>query len=552
MKTTMKKILATILTLCILCSLFPAVYAAAENSGLTPEELEVLKITNQEREKEGLAPLTSLPELQKATDTRAVEIEELFSHTRPDGTTCYTVLDEVTLPGYRTAGENISAGYVDPAAAMTGWMNSSGHRANILKSAYVHVGIGHYYQSDSVYRNHWVQLFFTAWSCSYTSMTLSLYEDKTFPMGTPVGDLGIVACLQCKSCGSSYLPVLDSYCTGYDPNVAGVQTVTVSCLGQTATIDVVVEAPTVDEGITIFHTLDLASDITMNYTVKEGQLAGYDSFYMECILPTYEGNVQTGSKTVTLNPRLKDGYYYFTLKELTAVHMNDEVQATIYLQKGNGYYVSPTDHYSIATYAYNQFGKTGATETLKKLGADLLVYGAAAQTFKGYRTDSLADAALTEEQKAYCTDLSTVSFGNTNTVLNDVENPAITWEGKALNLESRVALKFIFNVDNYTGVPEKLTLRIFYRNQDGVYCTNFILGAKDYGKNGWYVFTFDGLLASELRSELSVCIMDGETQLSPTLLYSADTYGSSRTGNLLTLCKALFAYSDSAKAFFVG
>ena len=551
MMKTMKKVLAFILTLCMLCSLLPAVYAA-ENSGLTKEELEVLKIANQEREKQGLNPLTSLPELQKATDIRGVELVELFSHTRPNGEACYSVFKEVTLPGYRTAGENIAAGQANPTAAMTSWMNSSGHKANILNGNFIHVGIGHHYESNSTYRNHWVQLFFSAFGCGYTSMSLSLVEERTFPVGTPVGDLGIVACLQCKACGSSYLPVLDSYCSGYDPNKAGVQTVTVSCLGQTATIDITIEAPTVDTGIKLYHNLELASDISMNYMVMEKQLEGYDSYYLECVLPIYEGNTFAGTRTVTLEPVLREGYYYFTLEELTAVHMADEVVATLKLQKGNQFFVSPTDRYSIATYAYNQFGKAAATDTLRKLCADLLVYGASAQIFKEYRTDHLADSILTVEQAAFKTDLDTVSFGTVNTVLNDVENPAITWAGKSLNLGSRISLKFIFDASGYTGDPGNLTLRISYRNQDGVYCTAFHHGAQSYGVDNLYYFEFDGLLASELRNPLSVCVMSGATKLSPTLNYCADTYGADRTGSLYTLCKALLAYSDAAKAFFVG
>lgn len=550
MKKSLKKILAFILTLCMICSLFPVAYAEASDSGMTKEELEVLKIVNQEREKEGLAPLTSLPELQKATDIRAQELVELFSHTRPNGNACYTVFKEVTLPSYKTAGENIAAGQSSPEGVMNSWMNSSGHKANILKGTFVHVGVGHYYQKDTTYRNHWVQMFFAAFGCAYTSMTLSLLEDKAVPLGTAAEDLGIVACLECKACGKSYLPALESYCTGYDPNKSGVQTVTVSCLGQTATIDVTVEAPEVDTSINIYHSLELTSDITMNFVVEEARLADYDNFYLECILPVYEGNTLVSTKTVVPEPTLKNGYYYFALKELTAVQMADVVEATLHLQKDGSFFVSPTDHYSISTYAYNQFDNAKATDALKKVCADLLVYGSSAQIFKSYRTDCLADLRMTEEDRAYCTDLGTVTFGTTNTDLKDVPDAPLTWKGKTLNLESRVSLKFVFDATDYTGDPRSLTLRVVFKNQDGVHCTHFISGAKEYGQGNLYYYEFNGLLASELRTPLSLSIMNGATVLSSTLTYSADAYGNGRTGNLLTLCKALFAYSDSAKAFF--
>jgi hypothetical protein len=67
---------------------------------------------------------------------------------------------------------------------------------------------------------------------------------------------------------------------------------------------------------------------------------------------------------------------------------------------------------------------------------------------------------------------------------------------------------------------------------------------------GYYVFRYYDLLASELRRVMKVQIFDGDTPLSCTMTYSADTYGNNKTGALGDLCKALFAYSDSAKAFF--
>ncbi|MBR6825279.1 MAG: hypothetical protein IKM59_01895, partial [Oscillospiraceae bacterium] len=67
-----------------------------------------------------------------------------------------------------------------------------------------------------------------------------------------------------------------------------------------------------------------------------------------------------------------------------------------------------------------------------------------------------------------------------------------------------------------------------------------------------YAFTVDTLLAAELRSVVSVQIYNGDTPVSCTLQYSADTYGKGKAGKLLELCKALFAYSDSAKAYFAN
>ena len=158
---------------------------------------------------------------------------------------------------------------------------------------------------------------------------------------------------------------------------------------------------------------------------------------------------------------------------------------------------------------------------------------------------------MTDSHKAYLSDIETVTFGNTNRVLNDLPNAPITWAGKSLNLESKVALKFVFNMGSYTGELSDLSLRISYTDAYGNEKTETLAEPAPYGQGtGAYVFTLDTLLAAELRTVVSVQIYNGDTPLSATLQYSPDTYGNNKTGTLLELCKALFAYSDSAKAYF--
>ena len=197
--------------------------------------------------------------------------------------------------------------------------------------------------------------------------------------------------------------------------------------------------------------------------------------------------------------------------------------------------------------------KATASATLKTLCADLLRYGAKAQTFKSYRLDSLADAKMTEDHKAFLSDIETVTFGNTNTVLNDLQGATVTWAGKALDLASKVTLKFIFSPANYNGNPENLNLHLTYADISGETKTAILEGAELYNvERGFYAFSFDGLLAAELRSVVSAQVYEVDTPVSCTLQYSADTYGKNKTGPLGDLCKALFAYSDSAKKYFVN
>jgi len=96
-----------------------------------------------------------------------------------------------------------------------------------------------------------------------------------------------------------------------------------------------------------------------------------------------------------------------------------------------------------------------------------------------------------------------------------------------------------------------LSLRISYTDAYGNEKTATLSGPEAYGQGtGAYVFSVDSLLAAELRAVISAQIYAGDKPVSCTLQYSADTYGNNKTGTLLDLCKALFAYADSAKVYF--
>lgn len=115
----------------------------------------VVELVNEERAKEGLTPLTLDTKVTAAAQVRAKEIVTSFSHTRPNGSSFSTALKEQNI-SYRRAGENIAWGQKSPEVVVNAWMNSSGHRANIMNSGYTSIGVG-YYQHNGV--NYWCQLF---------------------------------------------------------------------------------------------------------------------------------------------------------------------------------------------------------------------------------------------------------------------------------------------------------------------------------------------------------------------------------------------------------
>ena len=116
---------------------------------------QVVALVNKERAKVNLPALTMSEDLNNAAQIRAVETTKSFSHTRPNGSSFATVLSENNI-SYRGAGENIAWGQKTPEEVVNAWMNSSGHRANILNKNYTSIGVGYYLNGTTPY---WAQLF---------------------------------------------------------------------------------------------------------------------------------------------------------------------------------------------------------------------------------------------------------------------------------------------------------------------------------------------------------------------------------------------------------
>lgn len=125
------------------------------SSSVTNYESEVLRLVNVERAKNGLKPLTMNWELSRVARYKSQDMHDkgYFSHTSPTYGSPFDMMTKFGI-SYRTAGENIAMGYSTPQAVVTGWMNSPGHRANILKSSFTQIGVG-YVASG----NYWTQMF---------------------------------------------------------------------------------------------------------------------------------------------------------------------------------------------------------------------------------------------------------------------------------------------------------------------------------------------------------------------------------------------------------
>ena len=132
--------------------------AVASSSEYRDKIERIVELVNEERAKDGVAPVTLNETLTDAAMLRAEEITEQFSHTRPDNTSCFTVLKDYNI-GYYACAENIAAGNSTADATMNQWVNSSGHYNNLMNATYTEIGVGVVYAPDSEYGYYWVQLF---------------------------------------------------------------------------------------------------------------------------------------------------------------------------------------------------------------------------------------------------------------------------------------------------------------------------------------------------------------------------------------------------------
>ena len=161
MNNELKRVFSIIVIVAIIFSISLSPIASLETNAagevqMTDMAWDVLNIVNQERANNGLQPLTMDKGFLEAAQIRGVEIVTSFSHTRPDGSSCFTIFPTLNQT---SRGENIAAGQRSASAVMNSWMNSPGHRANILDGSFNAIGIACVYVPNSTYGYYWVQCF---------------------------------------------------------------------------------------------------------------------------------------------------------------------------------------------------------------------------------------------------------------------------------------------------------------------------------------------------------------------------------------------------------
>ena len=275
-----KKCTAILLALVLVVSLAPAVSVQAASAEsytkyFSEEEWNVLKRVNNERLSYGVEPLTGFASLQEVAGIRAQELVERYDHTRPNNTMYTTAYEEAGV-GDGDMGENRARGPLYTAeAAMKTWMNSSGHRSNILSERFTSVGLGYWFQADSEYRHHWTQNFL-GYPNEFTDCTLVMPRGRIFPEGTPFDEMDIHLVLENAADGRvHYLPLTEEMISGFTGE-KGTATVEYDALGFSGSLEVTL--------VTAFEDVK-ASD-----------------FYYDPVLWALDRNITSGTSATKFSP----------------------------------------------------------------------------------------------------------------------------------------------------------------------------------------------------------------------------------------------------------
>ena len=365
-------------------------------------------------------------------------------------------------------------------------------------------------------------------------------------------------------------------------NTVIVEQTTIPANGHTEVVDAAVEPTLVKTGLTegkhcsvcdailvpqqtldmlpieVRHNCVFASDLAMLYAVPQTDLAGCTDISLTVERTRYDGNTAVDTEKKTLLPTTVtiDGaaYYRFDYAAVGAAEMGDTLAATLHFVLDGEACSREVDTYSLAQYAAERLGAS-ASAAYRTLMADFLRYGAATQTYLGYRTDALVDADLGAAETAL-TDRAYAPLAVTAAAGGDGgAYPAAITE-LSFGFGDRVTLRVAIDLDKGSDLSG-VSLRIRYTERCGSVVTRYVSGADFvYSETaGGYTACFDGLRASEFRTVLTLTLMQDGAPISAAVQYSLDDYAASciadgRDGALVNLIEKTLLYADSAKNYF--
>lgn len=281
-------------------------------------------------------------------------------------------------------------------------------------------------------------------------------------------------------------------------------------------------------------TLTINDNLAVDYKVKIENVADYSNLYVKFVFKDKEYIV----KKYTTN----DTNYTFKFDDIAPNLMTETIYATLYGTKDGVEYASAQTEYSVAQYCYNMLDKCSDDKyaEFRTLLVDLLNYGTQSQTYSNVNTNNLANASLTDTQKAWGTqtdpELETVQ----NLSYETIENPTVAWKGGTLMLNDSISMRFTIE----TADIENLSVKISALGN--TYTVNKF---ESIGNNRYYVY-FNVLNASQMSEEVYLTVYGGDTAVSNTLRYSIESYAYAKAGGtdtkLSDLVIAMMKYGNAA------
>lgn len=184
------------------------------------QAFQVLELVNEARAAQGKNPLKIDAVLTEKAMQRAAECSVYYSHTRPNGESCFSILERPYTMG---CAENIAAGYQSADAVVTGWLNSPGHYANIMNENYESIGIGCFYQNGTRY---WTQLFSVYSGAEKSKETNSVKKVVVKADSNNLGSLSLRYAKKELQAGETAAPILSLTNLGFGSSVPSKDNIT--------------------------------------------------------------------------------------------------------------------------------------------------------------------------------------------------------------------------------------------------------------------------------------------------------------------------------------
>ncbi len=290
-------------------------------------------------------------------------------------------------------------------------------------------------------------------------------------------------------------------------------------------------------------TLSLGSDTALRFAVKKSVLNGYTAQKAEAVFLGKSYVLEQSEKVIN-----GEEYYMYSFDKINPSLFGEKLAVTFAISAdGETWLTADPLEYSVADYCYGVLGNPKEDGALKTVVADLLNYGAETQKYLNYKTDRLVNADMTAEQQAMATE-ETPDTVNSTAVAGELK--LVKWEQGTLQLDSSVAVKFMFSVLDGVDV-ESLTAHVAYGKELAKTKQIDTFEPCEVSGETRYILTVGGLNVVDLKNNVEVYLTDG-TNNSQTVTYGAESFAAQTRDDesLCGLVIAMMKYIGSASEYF--